>query len=162
MPRSTRLAAVATVVAATLAVGLMQTAASGAVRPAFAGGETFKIVARNPGPLHPVVYAWGAFKATGHYVRFRSAIVFPRGRIIVRRHVKSTTYHGPNLTTCRFRIVQKGTFAVRRATGRYRHLHESGHFTSRLFGRLKKTGTNACGTKIVSSRTVTYEIGRTS
>src|SRR5215510_5328149 len=162
MPRSIRPAAVATVAAATLVIGLTQATAAGAVRPAYAGGETFKIVARKPGPLHATVYAWGAFKATGHYVRIRSAIVFPRGRIIVRRHVKSTTYRGPNLTTCRFRIVQKGTFVVRRATGRYRHLHESGHFTSRLFGRLKKTGTASCGTKIVASRTVTYEIGRAS
>ncbi len=165
MPRTTRLAAIA-VVLATLTGGLIQTAARAEAAPArlagpaYSGREVFKIVARMPGPRHATARARGAFTATGHFVRKDAALVFPKGRIVVRRHVKKVTYSGPNLRTCRFTIVQRGTFVVRKATGKYRGLHESGHFTSRLYGRLKKTGPNQCGSKIVAKRTVTYEIGK--
>lgn len=165
MPRTTRLAAIA-VLLATISGGLIQTAASASAAhqagPAYSGREVFKIVARVPGPRHATARAWGAFSATGYFVRKDATLVFPKGRIVVRRHVKKVTYSGPNLRTCRFTIVQRGTFVVRRATGKYRGLHESGHFTSRLYGRLKKTGTNQCGSKIVAKRTVTFEIGTAS
>ena len=165
MTRTTRLAAIAVVLAATTS-GLIQTSASASATPArlagpaYSGREVFKIVARMPGPRHPTARAWGAFSATGHYIRKYGTLVFPKGKISVRRHVKKTTYSGPSLRTCRFTIVQRGTFVVRKATGRYRGLHESGHFTSRLYGRLKKTGTNRCSSTIVAKRTVTYEIGK--
>jgi hypothetical protein len=58
--------------------------------------------------------------------------------------------------------VERGTFVVRKATGAYRGLHDSGHFTSRLHGRLQKTGTNRCSSKIVAKRTVTFETGKAS
>ncbi len=176
MPRTTRLAALAVVLAATTG-GLIQTAASAsaaparpagpahhavAAGPAYSGREVFKIVARMPGPRHATVQAWGAFKATGHFIRQQATITFPKGRIIVRRHVQKVTYSGPDLQTCRFSIVERGTFVVTKATGRYRGLHESGHFTSRLHGRLKQAGTNQCSSKIVAMRTVTFEIGTTS
>ncbi len=76
------------------------------------------------------------------------------------RHVIRTAYYGPDLKTCRFKIVQKGTFAVTRATGRYRGLRDSGNFRTTLRGRLNQTGPNRCGSKIVARPTVTYEIGR--
>jgi len=169
MSRTTRLAAIAVVLAAATS-GLVQTAASASATatpdrlagPAYSGREVFKIVARVPGPRHATARAWGAFSATGHFIKKNSTLVFPKGKIIVRRHVNKTTYSGPSLRTCRFKIVQRGTFAVRKATGEYRGLHESGHFTSRLFGRLKKTGTNRCGSTIVAKRTVTYMIGKAS
>ena len=185
MPRTTTRLAMIAVVLATFAGGMTQAAAvawaapahtatlgrptgpadrasAAAVGPAFAGREVFRIVARMPGPRHATVQAWGAFSATGHFIRQTATITFPKGRIIVRRHVQKITYSGPNLQTCRFTIVERGTFVVRKATGKYRGLHESGHFTSRLHGRLKKTGTNQCGSKIVAKRTVTFEIGRAS
>ncbi len=167
MPRTTRLAALA-VGLAMMTGGLIQTAASASAAPAhqagpaFSGREVFKIVSRMPGPRHATVQAWGAFKATGHFIRKDATITFPKGRIIVRRHVGKVTYSGPNLRTCEFSIVERGTFVVRKATGAYRGLHESGHFTSRLHGRLKKAGTNRCSSKIVAKRTVTFETGRAS
>lgn len=176
MPRTTRLAMLA-VVMVTMTGGMIQTtatalaaperpaalahpAATGVVGPAYAGREVFKIVATTPGPRHATVQAWGAFKATGHFIRQTATIIFPKGRIIVHRRVRKTTYSGPNLQTCRFTIVQRGTFSVRKATGKYRGLHESGHFTSRLHGRLRKAGANRCSSTIVTKRTVTFEIGR--
>jgi hypothetical protein len=80
----------------------------------------------------------------------------------VRRHVKKVTYSGPNLRTCRFTIVQCGTFVDREATGTYHGLHEPGRFTSRLYGRLRTAGTNRCSSKIVAKRPVTFEIGTAS
>jgi len=163
MPRSMRSAAIAAVLAATMATGLAPASASAAVRgPAFAGREVFKIVSRVPGPRHPVAYAWGAFKAKGYFVRRRTTLVFPKGRIVVHRAVQQTTYYGPDLETCRFKIVQKGSFLVTRATGRYRGLRDSGSFAATLHGRLRQTGGDRCGRKIVSRKTVTYEIGRAS
>jgi hypothetical protein len=85
-----------------------------------------------PGPRHATVQAWGAFKATGHFIRQTATITFPKGRIMVRRHVQKITYSGPNLQTCRFTIVERGTFSVKKATGKYRGLHETGHFTSKV------------------------------
>jgi hypothetical protein len=173
MPRTRRPAALAALLAA-LAGGLIQTAAGASAAqahqahqragtgPAYAGREVFRIVDVMPGPRHASVTAHGAFAASGHFIRKRATITFPHGRIIVRRHVQGITYSGPNLRTCRFSIVERGTFVVRKATGRYRGLHESGRFTSRLHGRLKKAGTNQCSSKIVAKRTVTYEIGTTS
>jgi hypothetical protein len=166
----TRLAMLALVLV-TMTGGLIQTTqtawaapanpdAAPVVGPAYSGREVFKLVARVPGPRHATVQAWGAFKATGHFIRKTATITFPKGRIVVRRHVEKTSYSGPNLQTCRFTIVQRGTFSVRRATGKYHGLHESGHFTSRLHGRLKKTGPSRCSSKIVTKRTVTFEIGR--
>jgi hypothetical protein len=167
MPRTRRLAAIAVVLAA-MTGGLIQTAANAAAAPAhlagpaYSGREVFKIVARMPGPQHATARAWGAFRATGHFIKKDAALTFPKGRIVVRRHVKKVTYGGPNLRTCRFTIVQRGTFVVRKATGKYRGLHESGRFTSRLYGTLKKAGTNECSSKIVAKRTVTFEIGTAS
>jgi hypothetical protein len=167
MPLTTRLAALAAAFAM-MTGGLIQTAASVSAAPAhlaspaFSGREVFKIVFRMPGPRHATAQAWGAFKASGHFIRKEAAITFPKGRIIVRRHVGKVTYSGPNLRTCEFSIVERGTFVVRKATGAYRGLHDSGHFTSRLHGRLQKTGTNRCSSKIVAKRTVTFETGKAS
>jgi hypothetical protein len=163
MPSRMRSAGVAAVLATTMATGFVIPAASAAVRgPDFAGREVFKIVGRVPGPRYPVAYAWGAFKATGYFVRKRATLVFPKGRIAVRRHVTQTTYYGPDLKTCRFKIVRKGSFVVTRGTGRYRGLRESGRFVTTLHGQLRQTGHDRCGAKVVSRRTVTYEIGRAS
>src|SRR5215475_7658310 len=170
MAPMTRLAMLALVLV-TMAGGTIQTTKAAwaaparpdgpvAAGPAYAGREVFKIVATVPGPRHATVHAWGAFRASGHFIRKTATITFPKGRIVVRRHVGKTTYRGPDLQTCRFTIVQRGSFSVKRATGKYHGLHESGHFTSRLHGRLKKTGPSRCGTKIVARRTVTFEIGR--
>ncbi|HUZ54460.1 MAG TPA: hypothetical protein VMU94_18290 [Streptosporangiaceae bacterium] len=160
MPLRMRSAAIAAVLAVTMASGLAQTAASAAERsPAFSGREVFKIVGRMPGPRHASVSAWGAFKATGVFIRKDATLAFRRGRIIVRRHVAQTVYYGPDLSTCRFKIVQKGTFVVTKATGRYRGLHESGQFSTTVSGRLVRRGPGRCGSKITAKRTVTYETG---
>jgi hypothetical protein len=176
MAAMTRLAMLTTVLV-TMTAGIVQTtetawaaparpgaaataSAASAVGPAYAGRLVFKIVARMPGPRHASAQAWGAFKASGQFIRKTATITFPKGRIIVHRHVDKTTYTGPNLQTCRFTIVQRGTFSVKRATGRYHGLHDSGHFTSRLHGRLKKAGPSRCSSKIVAKRTVTFEVGR--
>jgi hypothetical protein len=167
MSRGIRSAGLAAMLAATVFGGLTQTAASAfareltpaALRPAFSGREVFKIVYRKPGPTHPTASAWGAFTAAGQFIREDATLVFPKGRITVRRHVLSTTYSGPDLTTCRFTIVQKGKFVVTKATGKYRGLHDSGKFATKLSGRLKRTGPSQCGSTIVTEREVTYEIG---
>jgi hypothetical protein len=155
-----RSAAIAAVLAVTMASGLAQTAASAAERSqAFSGREVFKIVGRMPGPRHASASAWGAFTATGVFIRKDATLVFGRGRIVVRRHVEQTAYYGPHLSTCRFKIVQKGSFTVTRATGRFRGLHESGVFTTTVSGRLVRRGPGRCGAKIMAKRTVTYETG---
>jgi len=155
-----RSAAIATILAVTMAGGIAQTAASAAERsPAFSGREVFKIVGRMPGPRHAAASAWGAFKATGVFIRKDATLAFGRGRIVVRRDVERTAYYGPNLSTCRFKIVQKGSFAVTKATGRFRGLRESGVFTTTVFGRLVRRGPGRCGSKITAKRTVTYETG---
>jgi hypothetical protein len=160
MRRRMRTAATAAVLAVTMASGLAQTAASAAERsPAFSGREVFKIVGRMPGPRHASASASGAFKATGFFIRRDATLVFGRGRIVVRRHVTQTAYYGPNLSTCRFKIVQKGTFVVTKATGRFRGLHESGRFSTTLSGRLVRHGPGRCGSKITAKRTVTLETG---
>jgi hypothetical protein len=155
-----RSAAMAAILAVTMAGGLAQTGASAAERgPAFSGREVFKIVGRMPGPRHAAASASGAFRATGVFIRKDATLAFGRGRIVVRRHVGQTAYYGPNLSTCRFKIVQKGSFAVTKATGRFRGLRESGVFTTTVSGRLVRRGPGRCGSKITAKRTVTYETG---
>jgi hypothetical protein len=121
--------------------------------------ESIKIVNTMPGPRHGLVTAKGAFKAKGYFFRKRASLIFPTGRLAVRRHLLSTTYTPPNLATCWFKIRQRGTFRVFYATGTYRGLRYSGNFWTDISGRLKRSGPDQCGSKIVFYRTVTYEIG---
>lgn len=125
-----------------------------------AGREVFKIVGTTPGPLHAKVTAKGAFTAHGYFLRKKASLIFPKGRIVVKRHVVSTTYKPPNLATCWFKISQKGTFRVSYATGRYRGMHDRGQFWTHVAGRLKRAGHDQCGSKIVYYHSVTYEIGK--
>ncbi len=153
-------AASAALLTATIAAGAAYSPAYASERgPAYAGRLEFRIVARMPGPRHAAVTASGAFKASGHFVRKDATLVFPHGRITVRRHIQSTSEPPPNLRTCTFTIRQSGTFGVIRATGRYRGLRDDGTFTTTLRGRLRKIGPGRCG-KIVARRTVTVESGR--
>ena len=113
-----------------------------------------------PSAKLPVVTAWGAFKATGTYIRRYATLAFPKGRLVVSRQVTWTSPPTqPDLSTCQFKIVQKGTFRVVKATGKYRGLREAGHFTSTIRGRYNKIGTDRCGLKLVAFRVVTYEVG---
>ncbi|MGI9004802.1 MAG: hypothetical protein ACR2FU_01125 [Streptosporangiaceae bacterium] len=153
-------AASAALLAALMLAGTVSSAAYAAERgPAYAGRLEFRIIGRMPGPRHAAVTASGAFKAKGYFVRKDATLVFPHGRITVRRHIQSTSTPPPNLRTCTFTIRQSGTFGVIRATGRYRGLHDNGTFRTTLRGRLRKTGPDRCG-KLVARRTVTYETGR--
>jgi hypothetical protein len=131
-----------------------------ASRPVIDGREVFKIVGTTPGPLHATVTAKGAFNASGYFVRKRASLIFPKGRLVVRRHVLATTYTPPNLSTCWFKISQRGTFRVTYATGRYKRLRYNGQYWSHIWGRMKRTGHNQCGSTIVHYHFVTYEIGK--
>ena len=155
-----RSAAITAVLAAAMVSGLTLTAANASVRsPAFSGREVFKIVGRMPGPRHAAASAWGAFTDSGVFIRKDATLAFRRGRIVVRRHVRHTAYYGPDLSTCRFKIVQTGSFVVTKATGRYRGLHDSGSFATTVSARLSRTGPGRCGSKIIAKRTVTREVG---
>jgi len=138
------------------------TSSAKVARPALAGREVFKIVGTVPGPRHARVTATGIFRASGYFVRSTSTIVFPKGRIKVVRRVRATTYSPPDLATCQFMIRQIGTFRVVRATGWYRGLRDAGQFSTRIWGRLRKTGPDQCGSQIVAYRSTTYEVGRAS
>lgn len=127
--------------------------------PAFSGREVFKIVHVIPGPLHPRATATGAFDASGYFVRRTATLVFPKGTIGIGRRVLQTSYSIPDLSTCRFKIWQKGTFRVVRATGRYRGLRERGRFWTTISGRLRQTGPDQCSSQYVTFRSVTYEVG---
>ena len=135
VPAAIRAAAAALLTAATLAGAAGGAAYAAENGPAYAGRLVFRIVARMPGPRHAAVTASGAFKARGYFVRKDATLVFPHGRVTVRRHILSTTYTPPNLSTCTFTIRQNGTFAVIRATGRYRGLHDTGTFRTTLRGQ---------------------------
>lgn len=130
-----------------------------ASRDGIHGREVIKIVGSMPGPFHAQVTAKGAFTARGYFVRKKASLVFPKGRLAVRRHVVTTTYTPPNLATCWFKIEQSGTFRVFYATGSYRGLRYSGQFRSTFSGRLKPTGHDQCGSKVVVYHIVTYETG---
>ncbi len=123
------------------------------------GREVIKIVSTRPGPLHAKVTAKGAFRATGYFWRKKASLVFPRGRLAVRRTLASSTVSPPNLATCRFKARQTGTFRVFYATGQYHGLRYSGQFWTNISGRLKKAGHDQCSAKIATYRAVTYEIG---
>jgi hypothetical protein len=152
--------------AATVAVGLViavwnrrATATVAVARPAISGREVFKIVSLAEQAKRPKMTAKGAFTARGYFNRRLRTAVFPAGRIKIRRHVLKTSYHGPDLRTCRFKIWQKGTFRVVRATGRYAGIRESGYYWTTISGRLGRVAANECSSKIVAYRSVTYEIG---
>ena len=129
-------------------------------RPAISGHEVIKIVGTTPGPLHATVTAKGAFKADGYFFKKKASLIFPKGRLVVKRHVLTTSYKPPDLATCRFKISQHGTFRVSYATGRYRKVRYRGQYWTHVSGRLKRTGPNQCGSKIVHYHFVTYEIGK--
>jgi hypothetical protein len=133
------------------------TVSLGSVHPH--GKEVIKTVTKVPGPYHARVNAHGAFSAKGHFLRKRASLIFPGGRLAVRRHLVSTSNQPPNLSTCWFKARQAGTFRVFYATGRYHGLRYDGNFTTSIAGRLNKTGPGQCGTKIVVYSAVTYEIG---
>jgi hypothetical protein len=137
----------------TIAVAGFTSQSAGAKR------EVIKIVNTMPGPKHGQVTAKGAFSARGYFFRKHASLVFPKGRLAVRRHVVATMVTPPNLATCWFKIHQNGTFRVFYATGAYRNLRYGGQFTTNFSGRLKRTGHDQCGSKIVYYRSVTYEIG---
>lgn len=144
--------------AATMAAGgFTSRPAAGAVP---AGREVFKIAGTMPGPLHARVTAKGAFSADGYFFRKKASLIFPKGQLVVRRDVLSTSEKPPNLATCWFKITQSGTFSVSHATGKYRGLRDSGQFWTHVAGRLQRTGPDQCGSKIVFYHTVSYEIGR--
>lgn len=124
------------------------------------GREVIKIVRTIPGPAHAEVTAKGAFSAHGYFLRRKASLIFPRGRIAVRRHLLSTSDTPPNLATCWFKIRQYGTFRVIHATGKYRGLRYGGQFWTHVAGRLKRTGQDQCGSKIVFFHSVTYEMGK--
>jgi hypothetical protein len=130
-----------------------------ASRSALSGREVFKIVGTTPGPLHARVTAKGAFDAHGYFFRKKASLIFPKGRIAVRRHVLTTSYRPPNLATCWFKVQQHGTFRVAYGTGKYRRLRDNGQFWTHVAGRLQRTGHDQCGSKIVYYHFVTYEIG---
>jgi hypothetical protein len=132
----------------------------GAPGPALAGREVIKIVGTAPGPRHAQVTAKGAFDANGYFYRKKASLIFPKGRLAVRRHLLSTKVSPPNLATCWFKARQNGTFRVFYATGKYKGLRYSGRFWTHISGRLASTGHDQCGSKIVYYRTVTYEIGK--
>lgn len=123
------------------------------------GKEVIKIVAKVPGPFHAVVNAHGAFTAKGYFLHKHASLIFPDGKLVVGRTVTSTSFRPPNLATCWFKERQSGTFRVFHATGKYRGLRYSGDFTTTIAGRLKSTGPDQCGTKIVVYNAVTYETG---
>jgi|HubBroStandDraft_1064217.scaffolds.fasta_scaffold15458_4 hypothetical protein len=125
----------------------------------FAGREAIKIVSTIPGPYHASVSASGAFRAKGYYLRRKASLVFPKGRLAVHRQVLNTTYSPPDLATCVFKAQQSGTFSVFYATGEYRGLRYSGNFWTNITGHLKPSGQDQCGTKLLSYRAVTYEVG---
>lgn len=157
-------AALAVVLVAAVVAGLAPAAlAAPAVQareaPAFSGREVYRIDHTVPGPYHATVRARGAFAANGVFIRRDAELRFPHGRIVVIRHLLRTSYIGPNLATCRFKILQSGTFHVARATGRFRGLREDGTFSTTLRARLKRTGPDRCGRKVVALQAITYERG---
>lgn len=123
------------------------------------GHELIRIIDTKPGPRHAKVFAKGAFHATGYFVRKKAMVVFPKGKLVVRRHVTSSSVSPPKLSTCRFTEKQAGTFRVSHATGAYQGHRFSGTFSTRISGRLKKAGHNQCGSKIVTYRAVVTETG---
>jgi hypothetical protein len=95
----------ASVTAAAMAVVTVMVGGFGAPQAAPAalhGREVIRIIETRPGPRHAKVFAHGAFKATGFFVRKKATLVFPKGKLVVRRHVTSTSVTPPKLSTCRF------------------------------------------------------------
>jgi len=165
MGRMRRPAALTAILAAVMVGGLAPAALAapaapaGLARPAYYGHEVYKIYAVRGGPKNPVATARGAFRAKGSYYRRSSTLAFPKGRIVVSKHVTGTSTYGPSLSTCRFTIYQHGTFSVVRGTGKYRGLREDGTFHTTVHGKYNKTGPGRCGTKLVGYRSVTYQAG---
>jgi len=164
MRRTMRPAAQAAILVAAIIGGLAPAALAapaqaGAARPAFYGHEVYKIFAVRGGPEDPVVTATGAFRAKGSYYGRSRTLAFPKGRIIIARHVSHTSVVGPDLATCRFTIYQSGTFDVVKGTGTYRRLRESGTFHTTVHGRYNRTGSDRCGASLVGYRSVTYDTG---
>ena len=123
------------------------------------GREVIRIVSTKPGPMHAKVTARGAFKATGYFVRKKASLVFPKGKLVVRRDLTTTSVSPPNLRTCAFREHQAGTFRITFATGKYKRLRYSGQFSTTITGHLKKAGHDQCGSKLAKYRAVTTETG---
>ncbi len=147
--------------AAATAIALLGTgpAAARPLAPAYHGREVFTFVISSPSQLHARVTASGAFRATGHYVRRTATIVFPSGRIRIRRVPRGETITGPDPSTCRFTIRQVGDFRVVRATGRYRGLREAGTYRTMIRGRLRKTGPVRCSARLAAFHELSYLVG---
>lgn len=167
--------------AAALTVGLTAVAAAGPVATASAalvrgsapvrgsalaspawhrGRLVLKITSTSPVATRLLVSASGSFSASGQYRPGRrvSTVGFPQGRIEISHHVISTSPSVPTPPSCRFTIVQRGTFSIEKGTKSYRGIRGSGTYSTTIRARLGRSH-GLCTSKIVAYHSTTYDRG---
>jgi hypothetical protein len=161
------------VLAVAVASGLMLTWAAGLAQAASAprvaasqAAERFHLTTNDATSNRELVRATGPFTAHGHAFagdfasgHAVSRLVFPRGAV---RLVTSATHSSasvPNPRTCKFTEVSTGSYVIRGGSGRYRHATGSGSYVSRIFGKLKKTRSGGCGSRLASFWQSTRTLG---
>jgi hypothetical protein len=141
----------------TWSAGVAAAAPARAVTGSAAGAERFHLTTSDSSSDRQHVQAAGVLTATGYALagdfaasRGVSVLVFRVGRIHLVTHATYASASVPNPASCRFTEVFKGSYAIHGSAGRYRRATGSGGYTTRIYGKLKKTSSGGCGSRLAS------------
>jgi hypothetical protein len=125
------------------------------------GAEHFRIISISSRARSSVL-ATGAFTAGGYQVsgrvtglRATDTMVFPNGRLTVRRHITSQVLPLPT-SACLVTEAIRGTLAAGAGTGAYRGVSAAGGFVQRITGVLPRSH-GLCGGPMIVYQSITYE-----
>lgn len=137
----------------------------GPARPAqtasAARAEHFRVISISAAARSSVL-ATGAFTAGGYQVsgpvaglRATDTIVFPNGRLTVRRRITRQALPLPT-SACLVTETIHGTLSIGGGTGAYRRISGTGGFVQRITGVLPRSH-GQCGGAMTAYQSITYE-----
>jgi hypothetical protein len=136
----------AAMAAGVLALGFVLQAMPASAATARHGSEQFRISTRKVYARKDRLRATGVLDAAGYAVP--SAIVsghgtvrleLPKGSIVLRLTVVTSSVTVPNPATCAFTEANSGTYQISKASGRYRGASGSGDFSTKIKARLARS-----------------------
>lgn len=147
------------------AVSSARAVAAGAVAPAAARHEEFRIISNAASSTRQSVLATGGWVAGGYVVpgkvvslRSTDKLVFPSGGFQMARHITSQWLPLPT-RSCLIRETIRGTFSLSHGTGAFRGISGSGAFVMKIRGALRHRG-GGCGGAMTVYQMITWAGGQ--
>jgi len=146
--------------------GAASAAPARAVARTAADTERFHLTSDDASSSRQHLLAAGVLNAKGYALagdfagsRGVSVLVFRHGRLHLVTKATSTSESVPNAASCKFTEVFEGSYVIHGSAGRYRHATGSGSYVSRIYGKLKKTRSGGCGSRLASFWQSTRTLG---